>query len=179
MWLMKQPAERLEGEQMANLLERVEELHRRLTELESIRVPPGPPEHRDLVALDRHFDARCDRLSQRLDELENRAPKPIPVVEPLASGDGLRPLKPDPLMSQLQNAMNQQRKDPHIEAIERGLLTPPKPYEERLLEEACGLLDRSLQFVLNEGNRRVQDDACLWGDLRDFLARARVTKAVP
>lgn len=41
-------------------------------------VPPGPPEHRDLVALDRHFDLRCDYLSKRLDALEERLTPPEP-----------------------------------------------------------------------------------------------------
>lgn len=36
----------------------------------AMAVPPGPPEHRDLVALDKHFDARCDTLSKRCDAIE-------------------------------------------------------------------------------------------------------------
>lgn len=65
------------------MFERLERLEARMGLLEAARVPSGPPEHQDLVALDRHFDARCDRLSQRVDALESRLPNPIP----------LRPLK--------------------------------------------------------------------------------------
>jgi hypothetical protein len=43
-------------------------------------VPPGAHENRDLVALDRHFDLRCDALSKRLDALEQRTPKEGPGV---------------------------------------------------------------------------------------------------
>jgi hypothetical protein len=57
---------RIENERARNITALVE----RIDALEQAKVAPGPPEHRDLVALDRHFDARCDTLSQRLDALE-------------------------------------------------------------------------------------------------------------
>lgn len=147
---------------MPNLLERVEELHRRVTEhdalqrqttedmldfhsrlkeLEVNRVPPGPPEHRDLVALDRHFDERCDRLSQRVDELEQRVPKPIPVVEPLAG---------DPGMAYM------------LEQIEGSLL-----------DDALALLEQV------KGIHAGGDSWRILARVDAFLARARVAKSVP
>lgn len=53
------------------MFEQFEEIRRRVSALEQARVPPGPPEHRDLAALDKHFDARCDTLSKRVDALEH------------------------------------------------------------------------------------------------------------
>jgi hypothetical protein len=52
----------------------------RLNALESRRVQPGPPEHRDLVALDRHFDGRCDFLSKRVDALESERARNITAL---------------------------------------------------------------------------------------------------
>lgn len=47
-------------------------LGKRVAALEAAAVPPGPPEHRDLVALDKHFDGRVDALSKRVDALSKR-----------------------------------------------------------------------------------------------------------
>lgn len=47
-------------------------LGKRIAALEAAAVPPGPPEHRDLAALDKHFDERVDALSKRVDALSVR-----------------------------------------------------------------------------------------------------------
>lgn len=124
---------------MPNLLERVEELHRRVT------------------------------------ELEQRVPKPIPVVEPLA--DGITDDAPA-----IQRILNQQANMPrpaYIEAIERGMVPPPDPQEEvrRLRDQVSGipLMRHQIengQKVFEEWKERAERAEAELKELRDAVATA-------
>lgn len=166
---------------MANLLERVEELHRRVTELDAAC--------RGGVAIEAHRD-----LEARVTELEQRVPKPIPVVEPLAErvireaheacGESPvfvePPAEPIPLPVMNDDGLNEQS----LRALADGPFGPAvvQHWKERA-ERAESLVAEARQRILDLlctdqssiGGLKARDRARVFID----LARARVAKAVP
>lgn len=132
------------------LWERVEELTRRVGELEE-RIPKRPPVVQEMATqggggLEFNTPPICGACGERHRHGEN-------MLCPIAIQASIPP------------------NPPHIQAIERGLVPPPPSYEARMLDEACAILELidpcwppSKQLI----------------DRRDsFLARARVALEKP
>lgn len=156
------------------MFERLERLEQRIGALEASKVELGPLEHRDLVALDRHFDGRCDYLSKRVDELVEHlesvkesletAHGHIEALETahaaqtprlaVSTDDGLKPMKEDPFVARL---------------LEVGT---PRYVRDTEFREACDLLKNWLwQHMYGGRTPDAETDA--------FLARARVATEEP
>lgn len=146
---------------------------------------------------------RVEELTRRVGELEQRLPKPIPVVTPLADtyetqhvmvpfggtdadfeqrmravagaafDARLAKMRAEGAIAAEPTMVSAESDDVRAvrEAlVERGLMPPPPSYETRMLEDAASLLERCRLWLCDSFNGKGSE---LHRHIVEFLARAR------
>jgi hypothetical protein len=127
-----------------------------------------------------NFEDRIEALERRLTELEQRLPKPIPVVEPLADDYVAPPFVQ--LTPEVTRQLNQQSEEHALMQQIAAMMGPldagtPRWVRDPEFHEACDLLKEALAGHEEDPDGNIGRSTA--ERIRAFLTRARVTRGVP